>query len=136
MNSCFHKIALHKRAVSCLLIPAFLLLALFPFHYHLHHVAVATDHGPDVLGHVTDMHVLTDIAGSSHHKDSHTIDPTSHATFSMAGLQLPLFILAFALLALSLPDAGQICYRLQSVICRFSSPSRYSTPPLRAPPHA
>jgi hypothetical protein len=136
MKSCFHKIALHKRAISCLLIPAFLLLALFPFHYHLHHLTDGDAHDSVDQRHVTDLHALTAIGDVDHHKDSHIIDPTSHATFKMSGLQLPLFILAFTLLALLQPGTQRIRYSLQSPSCSFAHQPRYSTPPLRAPPRA
>ncbi|MDH3979048.1 MAG: hypothetical protein OEU91_00900 [Gammaproteobacteria bacterium] len=136
MKSYFHKIALHKRAISCLLIPAFLFLTLFPFHYHLQHVADADVHESSIYSHAIDLHVLADIDDPAHHTDSHTIDPASYATLKLSVLQLPLFILAFTLLVFSLPAVQHVRYNLASLVRSCSQHNRYTTPPLRAPPRA
>jgi hypothetical protein len=136
MKSCFHKIVLHKRGISCLLIPAFLFLTLFPFHYHLHHVADADVHESAAYSHTMDLHVLAEIDDPAHHKDSHTIEPASYATLKLSVPQMPLFILAFTLLILLLPAVQHVRYNLVSLIHGYSRNTRYSTPPLRAPPRA
>jgi hypothetical protein len=134
MKSCFHQFALHKRGISFLLIPAFLLLTLFPFHFHLHHADDGVAHDSAAYTHTIDLHVLSDFADSNHHKNSHAIDPTAYASFKISGLRLPLFILAFSVLLLLLPGAQRIRYSLVYVIHGFTQKTRYNTPPLRAPP--
>jgi hypothetical protein len=133
MKSCFYKLALHKRGISFLLIPAFLLLTLFPFHFHLHHADGAAAHDPAASPHTIDMHVLSNIADADHHSGSHAIDPTAYAASKISALQLPLFIAAFALLLL-LPRVQQLRYQPISDIHAFTQHARYTFPPLRAPP--
>jgi hypothetical protein len=136
MKSCFHKIALHKRGISCLLIVAFLVLALFPFHFHLHHADDAASHDSAAYSHTIDMHAYADVSDVEHHGDGHAIEPTTYTTLKITTLQLPLFIAAFTLLVLLLPGAQHIRYRLVSVTQGSSRDTRYTTPPLRAPPRA
>lgn len=138
MNSSFHQIAAHRRAVSCLLMLAVLSLTLFPFHFHLHHAHDVADHGdsaPD-HAHTVDLHGLAEIGVVGHHDEGHAIDPTAYAAVKMTGLQIPLFFAAFVLLVLLLPGTGHIRYRPVSDIRGIPGVSRYSLPLLRAPPLA
>jgi hypothetical protein len=136
MKSCFYHIALYKRGISCLLISALLLLALFPFHFHLHHAGDAAPQGPDAYSHTIDMHVYADVSDVEHHGDGHAIEPATYPTLKITALQLPLFIAAFMLLIILLPVTQHVRYCLLSVNSRVTQHYRYNTPPLRAPPRA
>lgn len=139
MNPSLHSMASYRRAVVGLLLPAFLLLAFFPFHYHLHPADAAHhDGGLGAHGHAhhtTDLHVLTDIDKVAHHADSHTIDPGADLTFKSAGPQLPPFVLAFVLLLL-IVGAAPTARFTQPPAGRPSRLLWRSSPPLRAPPRA
>ncbi len=119
-----------------MLIVAFLVLALFPFHFHLHHADDAASHDSAAYTHTIDMHVYADVSDVEHHGDGHAIEPTTYTTLKITTLQLPLFILAFTLLVLLLPAVQHVRYNLASLTRSCSQDTRYTTPPLRAPPRA
>ncbi len=139
MDLSLHSMTGYRRAIVGLLLPAFVLLACFPFHYHLHPVDAA--HHDGVLGthdhahHTLDRHVLTDIGKVAHHADSHTIDPGADLVFKSAAPQLPPFILAFILLLLLVGEPLTTRFA-RSPVGRPSHLRWQNSPPLRAPPHA
>ena len=118
MKSCFYTIARYRRGISCLLLAAFLLLALSPFHFHLHHSHDTGMHGADAQSHTIDMHVYADVSDVEHHNDAHAIEPTTYITLKLSALQLPLFIAAFALLILLLPVTQHVRHSLLTASCR------------------
>lgn len=129
----------HRRLISALLIPAFVLMMLFPVHYHLQHhddrhddVVVGHSHN-SVVKHIIDIHSQKNHAAAMHHADSHVID--SGTELGKPGtLKLPLFMLALVLVFLLPVIDRSYRYRLTRATASSAPPFRHNRPLLRAPP--
>lgn len=117
-----------------MLILAFLSLTLFPYHYHLHHIADPLTHDLDIQNHVIDIHGYMDISGFSHHDASHTVQPTTDISLKKPGIQLPWVVILVALLFALHLFAQQGRQHPLSVKHRPPRFNYYTSPPLRAPP--
>ncbi|MBE0510663.1 MAG: hypothetical protein IBX49_08050 [Gammaproteobacteria bacterium] len=129
----------YRRLVSALLIHAFVLMMLFPVHYHLQHhgdkhddVVVSQSHS-NVVAHTVNIHPQNSHPAATHHADSHVIDPGTELG-KPGTLKLPPFVIALVL-ALLLPVIDRSCrYRLMRAIALSVPSFRYHLPLLRAPP--
>lgn len=134
MITSFYRIAMHREAISWVLILAFLSLTLFQNHYHMYHGPASVMQDSGSQEHVTAIHGHTDIQDISHHEDSHTIQPAADASLKTPGVQLHwvIILMTFSLLLPLLALAGrQLPLPILHRLPRFN---RRSTPPLRAPP--
>ena len=132
MNPALHRIDAHRRGISHLLILAFLLLTLFPAHYHLHH---ADEHsGAGTGAHVADLHGHGDAGADDHEDGAHTVALTTDIALKSSGVQMPLLALFLTLTILLPVTAREIRPRPEPVDRKPPRLHRYDTPPLRAPP--
>ncbi len=142
MNSGRHDMATRKKAFSWLLMLAFLSLAVFPYHYHLHHVDAHDGVRVAAPVHVLDTHFYTGSNESDDHSDqhmdghdnSHTIESSSDITIKSSTSKLPLLALLFTISLLLLFSKREKLLRLAPLDRKRPSFNPYHTPPLRAPP--
>lgn len=134
LNALFCRRSACRTAIGWTLLAALLLLALVPFHYHLHHGDVPAAGSP-AHEHTADIHLHADAGAAAHHDSGHTLDPAPDVTVkNAAGGQLPIFAALLAL-CIVLPLAGRtFCYARLAVSHRLPRCYRHTTPPLRAPP--
>lgn len=130
-----HNMATHKQVIIWLLMLSFLLLTLFPNHYHIYHDSGSTTADIEAHDHEVDFH------GSAHqididpHQHSHIVDLSSDLTRKPMKTQLPLFVLILSLIWLLPLYSGAITHlRLAFSNHKPSGLYRFSIPPLRAPP--
>lgn len=134
MNRRLHRQSAYRTATSWVLVASFLLLALVPFHYHLHHDADALAAGSSALEHTVDVHILADAHDADHHADSHALDPVPDITLKKPGVQLPVFAILLTLFVLMPPGEGSFRLIWATLTRRLPGFNRHTTPPLRAPP--
>ncbi|MCG8488324.1 MAG: hypothetical protein MI756_12710 [Chromatiales bacterium] len=130
-----------RRLVVAVALLSFLLLVLFPPHYHLHHdhadpassnVAATIDHHGD---HHLDLHLTASVVDElDHYYDNHVVSPNLDAGTQTNPLKLPQLLAILTLLVLIVLHPATL-HRWLPLRDSGSprSPLRL-TPPLRAPP--
>ena len=134
MKPVAHSAATRQKAVSCLLMLAFVSMTLFPFHYHLSHAQDQTPYGGASYAHVLDIHFHAGNGETDHHDGSHTIESPANKTLKSATTPLPLFALLIALALLVPLNKRGVLHRSIPLQQAYRSVYPHYTPPLRAPP--
>ncbi len=132
---------LYRRLVATWVLLSFLLLILFPAHYHLHHNAHdTTDAFPSVLAeqhvdHHVDLHVsLGHVDDAEHQLDNHVISKGNDVGTQVSAVKLLQWVAILTLVVLVVLQTKTIHQRW--FLRDFGSPrtTLVLTPPLRAPP--
>lgn len=135
MTPRFHRNTAHQAHISWMLVVAFVVMLLSPYHYHMQHTGDSPVGSGDVRGHVTDVHGYADPHDLDHHGDSHVIEPATDLSVKSTSLKLPwVFLLIALVLLLPLPTRLPCRWPL-FLQYRIPRHTRHSIPPLRAPPH-
>jgi len=160
MNLTLHDILTHKKAISWLMLFAFLSMVLLPAHYHLHHddeqVGADAAHHTEMFGthhdtgfegsaehhdgatskHVANIHYDMGIHDVAEHSSGHTIDSSGNIVLKLSKLQLPVLALLLVLLLLPVSNRKDRQLRAYSDQEQPHFNFLYRTPQLRAPPHS
>lgn len=129
-----YKSAASRNTIIRLLLLAFVVCVLFPFHYHIHHVEDPAAQDAETAVHVADIHVHSEAVDLSHHADSHTVELSTQITLKSSASQLP-WIAILVGIVLTLPFLAQASQNFPLPMQhRLPRSNCHTTPPLRAPP--
>ena len=134
MKPAAHSVVTRQKAVSCLLMLAFLSMTLFPFHYHLSHAQDQSPYDSVSYAHVLDIHFHADNGETNDHDGSHTIESAANKTLKSTATPLPLFALLITLLLLVPFNRRGGLLRPLPLHQIYRSLYPHHGPPLRAPP--